>query len=72
MLFRSKDTPVIAVYMPNRQGIAKIDGKSVGWDAYLTTVDDIEAKTGYDFFANLPDDIEETIESKKFQMIPVK
>ena len=68
----TKDTPVIAVYMPNRQGIAKIDGKSVGWDAYLTTVDDIEAKTGYDFFANLPDDIEETIESKKFQMIPVK
>lgn len=68
----TKDTPVIAVYMPNRQGIAIINDKKVGWNEYLTTVDFIEEKTKYDFFANLPDDIEDAIESKVFKMISVQ
>jgi hypothetical protein len=33
------------------------------YDAYVTTVDDIEARTGYDFFTALPDDIERIVES---------
>ncbi|HKG97836.1 MAG TPA: DNA/RNA non-specific endonuclease, partial [Pyrinomonadaceae bacterium] len=51
-------TRTIAVNMPNIQGI-----RSNPWQTYLTTVDDIEALTGYDFFANVPDAIENAIEA---------
>ena len=34
-------------------------------DFYVKTVNDIENQIGLDFFSSLPDDIEETIESKK-------
>jgi hypothetical protein len=44
--------------MPNIQGIRNVD-----WHTYLTTVDDIEQQTGYDFFANVPDAIENAIEA---------
>src|SRR6185295_9664349 len=43
---------------PNIQGIRNVD-----WHTYLTTVDDIEQKTGYDFFANVPDAVENAIEA---------
>jgi hypothetical protein len=48
----------IAVIMPNVQGIRNDD-----WQNYLTTVDAVEALTGYDFFANVPDAIENAIEA---------
>jgi hypothetical protein len=51
-------TRTIAVKMPNIQGIRNND-----WHDYLTTVDDIEQLTGYDFFANVPDAIENAIEA---------
>src|SRR6185295_15967161 len=51
-------TRTIAVLMPNVQGIRNND-----WHIYLTTVDNIEALTGYDFFANVPDAIENAIEA---------
>jgi endonuclease G len=51
-------TPTIAVLIPNSQGIRNND-----WHMYLTTVDNIEALTGYDFFANVPDAIENAIEA---------
>jgi DNA/RNA endonuclease G (NUC1)/serine/threonine protein phosphatase PrpC len=51
-------TQTIAVLMPNAQGIRNND-----WHMYLTTVDNIEALTGYDFFANVPDAIENAIEA---------
>ena len=51
-------TQTIAVLMPNTQGIRNND-----WHMYLTTVDNIEALTGYDFFANVPDAIENAIEA---------
>jgi hypothetical protein len=44
--------------MPNVQGI-----RNDPWQNYLTTVDNIEALTGYDFFANVPDAIENSIEA---------
>ncbi len=50
-------TTTIAVMMPNAQGIRNDD-----WHLYLTTVDAVEQATGYDFFANLPDAIENAIE----------
>jgi endonuclease G len=51
-------TTTIAVNMPNVQGI-----RSNPWQTYLTTVDDVEAMTGYDFFANVPDAVENAIEA---------
>src|SRR4029078_8474963 len=37
--------------------------KRLVYTAYVTTVDDIEARTGYDFFAALPDNIERIAEA---------
>lgn len=47
----------IAVIMPNQNSI------NSDWHTYLTTVDAVEALTGYDFFANVPDAIENSIEA---------
>ena len=50
-------TRVIAIDMPNSNSV------NSDWTQYLTTVDDIEAATGYDFFDLVPDSIEDVIES---------
>ncbi len=54
-----QNTRTIAVIMPNRQGI-----RTDQWQKYLATVDQVEAMTGYDFFSNVPDGIEEVIEAR--------
>lgn len=54
----SAATRTIAVMMPNIQGIRNND-----WQIYLTTVDAVEQETGYNFFANVPDAIENAIEA---------
>jgi hypothetical protein len=51
-------TRTIAVIMPNQDSIRETD-----WHQYLTTVDAVEALTGYDFFSNVPDSIENAIEA---------
>jgi DNA/RNA endonuclease G, NUC1 len=48
----------IAVLMPNIQGI-----RNDPWEIYLTTVDAIEALTGYDFFSNLPEAVQNCVEA---------
>ena len=53
-----RDLEVIAVNMPNEPGVRNVD-----WNTYRTTVDAIEALTGYDLLALLPDDIENAVES---------
>lgn len=53
------NTRTIAVIMPNKQGR---NGK---WTDFCVTVDDVQKLTGYDFFSNVPPDIQKTIESKK-------
>jgi DNA/RNA endonuclease G (NUC1) len=53
-----RDLQVIAVNMPNIPGI-----RNVPWQDYQTTVDAIEALSGYDLLALLPDDAENAIES---------
>ncbi|HSP80475.1 MAG TPA: DNA/RNA non-specific endonuclease [Myxococcaceae bacterium] len=62
------DVQVLAVWMPNlvgASGPASADGiKSHPWETYETTVDAIEAATGYDLLALLPDTIERVVESK--------
>jgi DNA/RNA endonuclease G (NUC1) len=52
------DLQVVAVMMPNVTGI-----QSQPWEPYRTTVDAIEAATGYDFLAALPDSIENVVEA---------
>ena len=52
------ETRTIAVIMPNVDSIRETD-----WDDYLTSVDAVEALTGYDFFENLPDNIEYCVEA---------
>ena len=53
-----RDLEVIAVNMPNDAGIRNVD-----WNTYRTTVDALEALTGYDLLALLPDDVESAVES---------
>jgi len=48
----------IAVLMPNIQGI-----RNDPWEIYLTRVDVIEALTGYDFFSNLPEAVQNCVEA---------
>jgi len=52
------DIEVIAVMMPNVSGIQSND-----WPMYRTSVDAIEAATGYDFLSLLPDVIETAVEA---------
>ena len=52
------DLEVIAVNMPNQDGI-----RNVAWETYKVTVDDIEARTGYDLLALLSDKVENIVES---------
>jgi DNA/RNA endonuclease G (NUC1) len=53
-----RDLQVIAVNMPNEPGVRNVD-----WHTYITTVDSVEALSGYDLLALLPDDIEAAVES---------
>src|SRR5690606_10444057 len=45
-------TKVIAVDMPNTNDVDE------DWEAYRVSVDDIERQTGYNLFANLPEEIQ--------------
>ncbi len=48
----------IALLLPNVQGI-----RNNPWQTYLTTVDAIEALTGYNFFSNLPEAVQNCVEA---------
>lgn len=52
------DVTVYAVIMPNDAGI-----RNVAWQTYQTTVDAVEALSGYNLLALLPDHIEIAVES---------
>ncbi|MET0624122.1 MAG: DNA/RNA non-specific endonuclease, partial [Pyrinomonadaceae bacterium] len=51
-------TRTIAVIMPNTQGIRNND-----WRSYRVSVDQVEALTGYDFFSNVPVNVQAAVES---------
>ena len=55
----TEETPVIAVFIPNVQR----NGADSSWEDYLTSVDYIEEMTEYDFFTELSDEIEKTLEA---------
>ena len=52
-------TRVIAIDTPNTNG-----NRDANWGSYRTTVDAIEAKTGYNFLSNVNSSIQSTIESR--------
>lgn len=54
------NTRVIAVDMPNVTGIRRDP-----WQKYITTVDEIESSTGYDFLSNVAEDVQAEIEAKR-------
>lgn len=63
------ETTVIAINVPNVSTCysnASSNGYSAktSWKYYICTIDEIEELTGYDFFANLPDEIENALEAK--------
>ena len=53
-----RDLEVIAVNMPNEPGVRNVD-----WATYITTVDEVEALSGYDLLALLAEDVEAAVES---------
>ncbi|MEO1655565.1 MAG: DNA/RNA non-specific endonuclease [Bacteroidota bacterium] len=53
------NTRVIAVDMPNRQGI-----RDQEWRDFRTTVDDLEEKTGLDFLSNVAPSVQRLIEAR--------
>jgi DNA/RNA endonuclease G (NUC1) len=55
---QASDIQVVAVSMPNQAGIS-----GTSWTVYRTTVDALEAATGYDFLSALPDAIENAVEA---------
>jgi len=50
------NTTAIAVIVPNT------NGTNPDWTVYKTTIDAVENLTGYDFFSNLPDNVENCLE----------
>jgi endonuclease G len=55
----STNTRVIAVNIPNNQSAA-----DKPWRAYITSVDELEKLTGYDFLSNVPTDVQRIIEAR--------
>jgi len=53
----NENTTIIAVQMPNIEGVRRDD-----WKIYQTTVKRIEWSTGYDFLSNVSKDIQDIIE----------
>lgn len=56
------NTPVIAVDMPNRQGL--VDNKK--WTDFITTPEAIEKVTGAKFFTNLPQQLQNRLKTTRF------
>jgi DNA/RNA endonuclease G (NUC1) len=52
-------TRTFAVIMPNNDNIREED-----WKKYLATVDQVEALSGYNFFSNVPENIQNVIEAR--------
>jgi DNA/RNA endonuclease G (NUC1) len=54
-----KDLEIVAAVMPNEPGI-----RNVNWETYKTTVDAVEALSGYNLLELLPDGVEGAVESE--------
>lgn len=58
----NSNTQIIAVAMPNISGIRRDK-----WEKYITTVRKIEESSGFDFFSNLSQDLQDILETRKFK-----
>lgn len=58
----TKNTRVIAVIIPNQQGI-----QEEKWQKFRTTIRALEQRTGYDFLSNLPRDLQDALETRTFK-----
>jgi endonuclease G len=54
-------TRLIAVRMPNSQSIGTLP--NTNWQTWRVSVDNVEALTGFDFFSNVPTNIQDVIEA---------
>ena len=54
------NTRIVAVDIPNRNNVST----DMDWHDYMTNVDSIEARTGYDLFSELPFSLQNTLEQK--------
>lgn len=54
------DSEVLAVMMPNQPGVAER-----AWTEYVTTIDAIEAASGYDFLTGVPERVQRVIEARR-------
>ncbi len=65
--FIDSQSTIIAIDIPNTNDVEAYD-----WNdpLFITTVDDIESKTGYDLFSNLPENVQSALESKVYQTDP--
>ncbi len=57
----NKSTRTIAIVVPNQPPVST----SAPWRQFRTTVDAVEALTGYNFFSNVPKNTQEIIERRK-------
>lgn len=55
----NRDTRIIAVDMPNSEGV-----QNENWRKFRTTVRQIEQKTNYNFFSNLPENVRNNLKIK--------
>lgn len=58
----NNETPIIAVDFPNKNSTVK----NTGWIRYITTVNELEQKTGMDFFSNLPYSTQNVLQQVRF------
>lgn len=63
----NEKTRVIAVIMPNSQGI-----KNKAWTEFRTTVRDLEQQTGLDFLSNVPTTVQESLETQPDRLTILK
>ena len=63
------DITVYAIRIPNL--LATAPAKNGNYSPFVTTIDDVEARTGYDFFAALPDNIERIVEANDHPPVAV-
>lgn len=59
----AEEAEVIAVCIPNIKGC----GQNGSWPQYVCSIDFIEEITGFDFFSELPDELEAEIEARIYE-----
>lgn len=59
----NQNTKILAINVPNNT-----DCDNNNWQDYIISTDELEKLTNFDFFSNIPDKIENYIETKKYEI----